>query len=62
MGLDLVNRSKATVVDLLLTAHVIQYDHFDNLRVVKFGFAGVVECQVSIFADIQTLDIRGIGI
>ena len=60
MSGDFVDASKATVVDLLLTAHVIQRDYFDNLRVVEFGFAGVVECQVSVFANPQTDDVGGI--
>ena len=57
-----VDLGEATVVDLLHAAHFVKLDGFHGLGVVEIGNPGIVEGDVSVFADAHHDDVGGIGL
>ena len=52
---------KPTFCELLLPAHGIERYDLDHFRIVEVCLRGVVECQVSIFADAKQTELRTCG-
>ena len=59
VGGDGVEVRKAAVVDLLLAARFVELDHLDGMRIFEVCNGGIVEGDMSVFADAHADEIDG---
>lgn len=60
VGGNKVNGCKASVVNLLHTAYVIQFHGLNGVFIVKISYVGVVKGNMSVFANAEAYNINGI--
>ena len=60
VGRNQVDRRKASVVNLLHTAYVIQFHGLYRIFIVEIRYVRVIKSNMSVFADTHTDDIAGV--